>query len=175
MRREGAVMRGVVTIAWWGKQPARTVPMGRDWSTKDSHFSLLLLTSPVRTSHWLMPRATRRHGSLLVQSLQVSLSWVEYVCREYRWHSHATYPFFLLFHTWDREAVPAAHCPLAIFSLPWHQLLSFNQLGPITGCFCSNFFHLTTTTQQRNLPSLLCVFLAFLKKWQLRLGGLSWC
>lgn len=47
VRREGALVRGSVTIAWWGKQPARSVLIGRDWSTKYSHFPLFLPTNPL--------------------------------------------------------------------------------------------------------------------------------
>lgn len=41
VRREGAVMRGAVTTAWWRKHPARSVPMGG----MGHHFSLLPLFS----------------------------------------------------------------------------------------------------------------------------------
>lgn len=161
-------------LAWWERQPARSVPMERKWGTKYFHFSLFLPTRPLPGLPTGWSQGQRRHGSLLVQSLQVSLSWVEYVCREYRLYPHATYPFFFLFHIWDREAIPAAHHgPLTIFSLPCYQLLPFNQLGPITGYFCSCFFHLTTITIKKAFFLTMCLFsfleeMAF-KAWRIEL------
>lgn len=114
-----------------------------------------LTPPPARTSHWLIPRATWRHGSLLMQTLPSVLAGGAGL--QGRQEASKCYlSFLLLFHVWGGDSAPAAHLsPRIIFSLSCRQPLPPHHLLPSNAAFCSSCSHLKTATINR--PSSPCV------------------